>query len=225
MRATSRRCSPRCCSCATCVGEFEKPKFFHYKQKICAHSRNEQIGCTACIDVCSAQAIRSDASMKGRLVKGQPGGSAGIVVEPHLCVGCGACTTVCPSGAFSLRDAASRRAGPPHPYDDFRLPARWWHGLRRCWCTAKGAGAAPDRRARPAGAHRPHSARRAGAGAAARCLAHRVDRHRSVAVGDRLRRVAGLGVDDRRGGARLPFRGDSADGGRAGDPDRAGVHG
>ena len=80
------------------TGEFEKPKFFQYKQKICAHSRNEQIGCTACIDVCSAQAIRSDASMKGKT-----GGAAlaGIVVEPHLCVGCGACTTVCPSGAIS----------------------------------------------------------------------------------------------------------------------------
>jgi len=80
------------------VGEFEKPKFFLYKQKLCAHSRNEQIGCSACIDVCSAEAIRSDASMKGRT-----GGaaSAGIVVEPHLCVGCGACTTVCPSGAIS----------------------------------------------------------------------------------------------------------------------------
>ena len=80
------------------VGEFEKPKFFQYKQKICAHSRNEQIGCSACIDVCSAKAIRSDASMKGRA-----GGAtlAGIIVEPHLCVGCGACTTVCPSGAIS----------------------------------------------------------------------------------------------------------------------------
>src|SRR5829696_1957896 len=76
------------------VGEFEKPKFFQYKQKICAHSRNEQVGCTACIDVCSAAAIRSDASLKGK-----PGGG-GIVVEPHLCVGCGACTTVCPSGAL-----------------------------------------------------------------------------------------------------------------------------
>ena len=89
------------------VGEFEKPKFFNYKQKICAHSRNEQIGCTACIDVCSAQAIRSDASMKGRVggatSAGRAGNDAGpgIVVEPHLCVGCGACTTVCPSGALS----------------------------------------------------------------------------------------------------------------------------
>ena len=72
------------------VGEFEKPRFFQYKQKICAHSRNERVGCSACIDVCSAQAIRSDAT-----------GSGGIVVEPHLCVGCGACATVCPSGAMA----------------------------------------------------------------------------------------------------------------------------
>ena len=80
-------------------GEFEKPKFFKYQHKLCAHSRNEQIGCTACIDVCSAQAIRSDASKKGKL-KGELSG--GIIVEPHLCVGCGACSTVCPSGAMSF---------------------------------------------------------------------------------------------------------------------------
>ena len=83
------------------VGEFEKPKFFNYKQKICAHSRNQQIGCTACIDVCSAQAIRSDSSMKGRSSRNVNDAAGGIVVEPHLCVGCGACTTVCPSGALS----------------------------------------------------------------------------------------------------------------------------
>ncbi|NRF70740.1 4Fe-4S binding protein [Aquincola sp. S2] len=80
------------------TGAFEKPRFFQYQQRICAHSRNEKIGCTACIDVCSARAIRSDASAKGKA-----GGLAlpGIIVEPHLCVGCGACTTVCPSGAIS----------------------------------------------------------------------------------------------------------------------------
>jgi Fe-S-cluster-containing hydrogenase component 2 len=44
------------------VGEFEKPKFFVYKQKICAHSRNETVGCNACIEVCSAQAISSEKS-------------------------------------------------------------------------------------------------------------------------------------------------------------------
>ena len=90
------------------VGEFEKPKFFQYKQKICAHSRNEKIGCTACIDVCSAKAIRSDASMKGKA-----GGAtlAGIIVEPHLCVGCGACSTVCPSGAISFATPGPQEQG------------------------------------------------------------------------------------------------------------------
>ena len=94
------------------VGEFEKPKFFRYDQKICAHSRNEQIGCRACIDVCSAEAIRSDASLKGKGAGRRPSRGpdaafqkpigGGIVVEPHLCVGCGACSTVCPSGAISF---------------------------------------------------------------------------------------------------------------------------
>lgn len=76
------------------VGEFEKPKFFQYKHKLCAHSRNEREGCTACIDVCSAQAISSRRSENGP-EKG------GIAVNPNLCVGCGACTTVCPSGALT----------------------------------------------------------------------------------------------------------------------------
>ena len=87
------------------VGEFEKPKFFRYEQRLCAHTRNQQIGCSACIEVCSAEAIRSDASLKGKAINRQRGTaahpSAGIVVEPHLCVGCGACGTVCPTGALS----------------------------------------------------------------------------------------------------------------------------
>ncbi|MES2538945.1 MAG: 4Fe-4S binding protein [Pseudomonadota bacterium] len=71
---------------AQMVGQFEKPKFFLYKEKLCAHSRNEKIGCNACIDVCSAEAI----GHAGNLIK----------INPNLCVGCGACTTVCPSGAL-----------------------------------------------------------------------------------------------------------------------------
>jgi len=69
------------------VGEFEKPKFFQYKERICAHSRSGISGCTRCIDVCSTGAIRAD----GDHVK----------VEPHLCAGCGGCATVCPSGAMT----------------------------------------------------------------------------------------------------------------------------
>ncbi|MFM2066739.1 MAG: hypothetical protein RLZZ584_1648 [Pseudomonadota bacterium] len=90
------------------TGEFDKPKFFNYQQRLCAHSRNEQIGCSACIDVCSTKAIRSDASLKGRTRQRAAAGApvshagGGIVVEPHLCVGCGACSTVCPSGALSF---------------------------------------------------------------------------------------------------------------------------
>ena len=35
------------------IGEFEKPKFFAYKESICAHSRSKISGCNKCIDVCS----------------------------------------------------------------------------------------------------------------------------------------------------------------------------
>jgi ferredoxin len=71
------------------TGEFEKPKFFVYKEKICAHSRSGITGCTKCIDVCSTGAITS-------LIKENR-----IEVEPHLCMGCGGCATVCPSGAMT----------------------------------------------------------------------------------------------------------------------------
>ncbi len=110
------------------VGEFEKPKFFQYRHKLCAHSRNEREGCTACIDVCSAQAIGSRRTENGP-EKG------GISVNPNLCVGCGACTTVCPSGALTyatptpshqgrrLRTllAAYRQAGGPKLAGDAAL--------------------------------------------------------------------------------------------------------
>ena len=89
------------------VGEFEKPKFFVYKQKLCAHSRNEKIGCNACVDVCSASAISSglaDEAPRGQgaTVKGALDVRQKIKVNPNLCVGCGACTTVCPSGALTF---------------------------------------------------------------------------------------------------------------------------
>ena len=82
------------------VGEFEKPRFFRYREKICAHSRSSKTGCNQCIDVCSSGAIRPD----GDRVK----------VEPHLCAGCGGCATVCPSGAMTY-------AYPPVPDLGMRL--------------------------------------------------------------------------------------------------------
>ena len=72
------------------VGEFEKPKYFSYNDKICAHGRNGQVGCSACIDVCSTKAIQS--TFKD--------GQGKVEVNPNLCMGCGACATVCPSGAM-----------------------------------------------------------------------------------------------------------------------------
>jgi ferredoxin len=71
------------------VGEFEKPRYFAYRESICAHSRSQVTGCNACVEICSTQAILPD----GDHVK----------VDPHLCMGCGACSTVCPSGAMSYQ--------------------------------------------------------------------------------------------------------------------------
>ncbi len=69
------------------VGDFEKPRYFAYKERTCAHGRNGQKGCSACIEICSAQAIAGDGDR--------------IKVNPYLCAGCGACSTVCPTGAIS----------------------------------------------------------------------------------------------------------------------------
>jgi len=71
------------------VGEFEKPRFFAYNERICAHGRSGIAGCTKCVDVCSTAAISSDLEANR------------VQVDPHLCMGCGGCATVCPSGAMT----------------------------------------------------------------------------------------------------------------------------
>jgi len=79
------------------VGEFEKPRFFTYRENLCAHSRSGIDGCSQCIDVCSTEAISAD----GDHVK----------VDPHLCMGCGACASVCPSGAMGFQFPRVSRRG------------------------------------------------------------------------------------------------------------------
>ena len=69
------------------TGEFEKPRFTEYRERICAHSRSGVSGCTRCLDVCSTGAIQEDGD--------------NVKVEPHLCAGCGGCASVCPSGAMT----------------------------------------------------------------------------------------------------------------------------
>lgn len=79
------------------VGEFEKPRYFAYRENLCAHQRSEIVGCNACIDICSTEAISADGDH--------------VRVDPHLCMGCGACSTVCPSGAMSYQFPPSADRG------------------------------------------------------------------------------------------------------------------
>ena len=82
---------------AEMVGDFEKPKYFAYKERLCAHGRNRKTGCTACIDVCSAGAIAGAGDL--------------VAVNPYLCAGCGACTTVCPTGALGYAYPSAAHTG------------------------------------------------------------------------------------------------------------------
>ncbi len=77
------------------IGEFEKPIFSLYDQKKCAHGASGKRGCEACVTACSAGAIVSIGNR--------------ISLDTMLCMGCGTCTSVCPTGAlrFAYPDAVS----------------------------------------------------------------------------------------------------------------------
>lgn len=67
------------------VGEFEKPIYVAFAETLCAYSRSQITGCTRCIDLCPASAIA-------------PAGDH-VAIDPLVCAGCGACASVCPTGA------------------------------------------------------------------------------------------------------------------------------
>jgi len=71
------------------TGEFDKPQYVAFRDKLCAHSRAKKSGCNNCLDVCATQAIVSNGDT--------------IKVDPYLCQGCGTCATVCPSGALTYQ--------------------------------------------------------------------------------------------------------------------------
>ncbi len=67
------------------VGDFEKPRYVKFDETLCVHSRNQQTGCTRCLDVCPAGAITSAGDT--------------VAIDPFICGGCGGCASVCPTGA------------------------------------------------------------------------------------------------------------------------------
>src|SRR6267143_116385 len=81
------------------VGTFDKPRFLHFVESLCAHSRSSITGCTRCLDQCPTGAIT-------------PNGNS-VVIDANVCAGCGSCASVCPTGAASYSlpsaDALMRR--------------------------------------------------------------------------------------------------------------------
>ena len=115
---------------AQLTGEFEKPKFFDYKEKICAHSRSEIDRLHAAASTCARRARSRATSTENR-----------VEVEPHLCMGCGACATVCPSGAMTYAYPRVADMGARLKTAAADLPRRRAATTRACCSTARATGA------------------------------------------------------------------------------------
>jgi ferredoxin len=70
------------------VGRFAKPRFVDYDTSLCTHGAKGLRGCTQCLDVCPAGAIRSAGDL--------------VALDTRLCQGCASCALACPTGAMSF---------------------------------------------------------------------------------------------------------------------------
>ncbi len=75
------------------IGTFEKPLYVANNTQVCAHSRAEITGCSACIDSCGSGAISADGDH--------------VTIDPNICAGCGDCVALCPSGALQFEAPAT----------------------------------------------------------------------------------------------------------------------
>ncbi|NND19168.1 MAG: 4Fe-4S binding protein, partial [Silicimonas sp.] len=71
-------------------GVFVKPLYIRFEESLCAHSRSSRPGCELFLTVCPTGAIVPDGDH--------------VAIDPDICAGCGACASVCPSGAASYDD-------------------------------------------------------------------------------------------------------------------------
>ena len=144
-----RKALATCSSCATWWANSKSRSSSTTSRSSAPTAATRPIGCNACIDVCSAEAIASDKSRQQ------------IKVNPNLCVGCGACTTVCPTGALTYAYPRAADAGRENSGRCCRPTCRPAARRRCCCCTARSAGQALVRRGRPGGAagRRPRACR------------------------------------------------------------------
>jgi len=71
------------------VGCLVKPRYVDYESSLCAHGAKGLRGCTLCLQVCPARALRSEGDF--------------VALDPRLCEGCASCTLACPTGALSCK--------------------------------------------------------------------------------------------------------------------------
>lgn len=105
------------------IGRFIKPRFVDYDASLCTHGAKGLRGCTRCLDVCPAGAIRSAGDL--------------VALDTRLCQGCASCALACPTGALSFSRpsraavraslrrmiVAARSEGNPAPVVVAHIPA------------------------------------------------------------------------------------------------------